>query len=68
MRQLARRAQGRVIDFIQQRLGWEVVDAHVEEVEGYRDEADVVRLEIAAEFELDDDPSEYRYDPSKEAK
>lgn len=62
MRQLARRAQGRLIDFIQQRLGWEVVDVALEEHEGHRDEPTVLRIELAAEYELDDEDSEYRRD------
>jgi len=62
VRQLARRAQGRVIDFLEQRLGWDVVEANVVEAEDY-DGGRVLELSITAEYVLDDDGSEYRRKP-----
>ncbi len=67
MRQLARRAQGRLIDFIQQRLDWDVIDVRVEEDEGYHDDPTVLRIELTAEYELEED-NEYRRDGREEAR
>jgi len=67
MRQLARRAQGAVIDFLEQRLGWDVVEAQVAEDESYHDSSRVLVLSITAEYQLDDDENEYRHDPGEEA-
>lgn len=64
MKQQGRRTQGEVIDYIEQRLGWEVTDSRLEEHKSYRDEPGVLRLEIHAELELEDDENPYRYDPN----
>lgn len=65
MRQLARRAQGRVIDFLEQRLDWDVVNASVSEEDDY-DRGRVLVLSITAEYDLDEDDGEYRHDPRRE--
>ena len=64
MKQLVRRAQGEVIDFLEQRLGWNVITSQVEELQGHRDDPDVLRLTLTAEFELESG-SEYRYDSKR---
>ena len=68
MRQLARRAQGRLIDFVQQRLGWDVVDVTIEEDQGYHDDPAVLRIKLVAEYELEEEDDDYRYDPREEAR
>lgn len=61
MRHQGRRAQGEVIDFIEQQLGWEVVETRVEEDDGFRDDPPVLELEIRAELELEEE-NDFRYD------
>ena len=66
MKHQARRTQGEVIDFLEQRCGWDVVEATLEEDEGFRDgEPTTLELMVVAEFELDDADSDYRHDPDE---
>lgn len=62
MNHRARRTQGELIDFIEQRLGWDVTESRIDEDEGFRDEDPVLRLSIEAELKLDGDDG-YRHDP-----